>query len=181
MTSATPSVPGSGGSAGRSSGTDAFSPAGITWTPIEPALASLRRTLLMGTCTVAAVLIAVGAVALEQRLVPVLLLVLVAGIAVSGWTAIGRQVQAFGYAERSEDLLIRSGLMFRTMVVVPYGRMQFVDVQAGPLDRAFKIAQVQLHTASASSDAVIPGLRPEEAARLRDRLASRGQARLAGL
>jgi len=54
-------------------------------------------------------------------------------------------------------------------------------VNAGPLDRRFGLASVQLHTASASTDARIPGLDPEEAARLRDRLASRGEARAAGL
>jgi membrane protein YdbS with pleckstrin-like domain len=59
--------------------------------------------------------------------------------------------------------------------------MQYVDVYAGPVDRIFGLAKVQLHTASARSDAYIPGLSPQEAARLRDRLASRGEARLAGL
>jgi uncharacterized protein len=99
------------------------------------------------------------------------------------WFAIliPRQVRAIGYAERDDDLLIRRGVMFRSLVVVPYGRMQFVDVQAGPLDRWRGIATVQLHTASPGSDAVIPGLVPDEAARLRDRLAARGEARLAGL
>ena len=94
---------------------------------------------------------------------------------------IPRQVHAVGYAERDDDLLIRRGVMFRALVVVPYGRMQFVDVQAGPLDRWAGVAKVQLHTASAASDAAIPGLPPTEAARLRDRLAARGEARLAGL
>jgi len=69
----------------------------------------------------------------------------------------------------------------RNLVVVPYGRLQFVDVHAGPLDRLAGVARVQLHTASASSDAAIPGLAPAEASRLRDRLAARGEARLAGL
>jgi membrane protein YdbS with pleckstrin-like domain len=67
------------------------------------------------------------------------------------------------------------------MVVVPYGRMQYVDVQAGPLARAYGIAQVQLHTASPGTDAAIDGLPADEATRLRDQLASRGEARLAGL
>ncbi len=49
------------------------------------------------------------------------------------------------------------------------------------MDRKFGLAKVQLHTASSDTDAAIPGLRPEEAARLRDRLAARGEARLAGL
>ena len=92
-----------------------------------------------------------------------------------------RQVGAIGYAERDEDLLIRKGILFRELTVVPYGRMQYVDVKAGPLDRKFQVATVQLHTASASTDASIPGLPPAEASRLRDRLTERGEARLAGL
>lgn len=99
------------------------------------------------------------------------------------WAAIlvTRQVRALGYAERDDDLLVRKGILFRQLVVVPYGRMQYVDVQAGPLDRRLGIAKVQLHTAAAATDATIPGLPPEEAARLRDRLSARGEARLAGL
>jgi uncharacterized protein len=64
---------------------------------------------------------------------------------------------------------------------VPYGRMQFVEVTAGPAERLFKLATVQLHTAAAASDARIPGLEREEAARLRDRLAMLGEAKAAGL
>nr|WP_269204746.1 PH domain-containing protein [Motilibacter deserti] len=97
------------------------------------------------------------------------------------WAVVGRQVAAWGYAERDDDLLLRNGVLFRKLVVVPYGRMQFVDVTAGPLDRAAGVARVQLHTASATTDASIPGLPPAEAARLRDRLAARGEARAAGL
>ncbi|MDQ1286759.1 MAG: uncharacterized protein QG622_324 [Actinomycetota bacterium] len=102
-------------------------------------------------------------------------------LAVWGWWLIGRQVAALGYAEREDDLLVYRGIMFREIVVVPYGRLQYVDVKAGPIDRAFGIAQVQLHTASASTDASIPGLPPSEAARLRDRLSARGEAHLMGL
>lgn len=101
--------------------------------------------------------------------------------AIWSWWLIGRQVAALGYAEREDDLLVRRGIMFREIVVVPYGRLQYVDVTAGPVARLFGIAQVRLHTASASTDASIPGLAPEEAARLRDRLTERGQARLVGL
>jgi len=64
---------------------------------------------------------------------------------------------------------------------VPYGRMQYVDVEAGPLDQLFKIANVHLHTASPGTSARIPGLPAGEAARLRDRLTSQGEAQAAGL
>jgi membrane protein YdbS with pleckstrin-like domain len=92
-----------------------------------------------------------------------------------------RGLRSWGYAERADDLLVRHGLLFRRLSIVPYGRMQFVDVTAGPLDRMFQLATVQLHTAAAASDAKIPGLAPEEAARLRDRLAALGEARAEGL
>jgi membrane protein YdbS with pleckstrin-like domain len=92
-----------------------------------------------------------------------------------------RAVKAWGYAERDQDLLVRHGLLVRRLSIVPYARMQYVDVTAGPLERAFGLATVQLHTAAAGSDAKVPGLPPAEAARLRDRLTALGEDRLEGL
>jgi membrane protein YdbS with pleckstrin-like domain len=92
-----------------------------------------------------------------------------------------RNIRSWGYAERADDLLVRHGLLVRRLSIVPYGRMQFVDVTAGPLERALGLATVQLHTAAAASDARIPGLLPDEATRLRDRLTALGQARAEGL
>ena len=94
---------------------------------------------------------------------------------------VGRRYRSWGYAEREEDLLVRRGVMFARLSVVPYGRMQFIDVTAGPLERAFGLATVRLHTAAASTDARIPGLEREEAARLRDSLAELGESQAAGL
>jgi membrane protein YdbS with pleckstrin-like domain len=92
-----------------------------------------------------------------------------------------RNLRSWGYAERADDLLVRHGLLYRRLSIVPYGRMQFVDVTAGPLERLFGLATVQLHTAAAATDAKIPGLPPAEATRLRDRLAALGEARAEGL
>ena len=92
-----------------------------------------------------------------------------------------RRVGAWSYLEREDDLLVRRGLMVRRLSVVPYGRMQFVDVTAGPIERSFGLATVRLHTAAAASDARIPGLEAGEAARLRDQLAALGEANAAGL
>ncbi len=92
-----------------------------------------------------------------------------------------RSLRSWGYAERADDLLVRHGLLYRRLSIVPYGRMQFVDVTAGPVERMLGLATVQLHTAAAATDAKIPGLPPEEAARLRDHLATLGEARAEGL
>jgi uncharacterized protein len=97
------------------------------------------------------------------------------------WRFVGRRYGSWGYAEREDDLLVRRGVMFTRLSVVPYGRMQFIDVTAGPLERAFGLATVRLHTAAAATDARIPGLEREEAARLRDSLAELGEAQAAGL
>jgi uncharacterized protein len=157
-----------------------FEPAGVQWTPVSPHLALARRVLVCLPVALAATATAVVARVLGWgwlNLVAVTLLVLT----VWTWWWIGRQVRSWGYAERDDDLLLRHGVMWRRLLVVPYGRLQFVDVQAGPLASALGIAHVQLHTASAHSDAAIPGLPSSEASRLRDRLASRGEAQLAGL
>jgi hypothetical protein len=97
------------------------------------------------------------------------------------WPFVGRRFGSWGYAEREDDLLVRRGVMFARLSVVPYGRMQFIDVTAGPLERTFGLATVRLHTAAAATDARIPGLEREEAARLRDSLAELGEAQAAGL
>lgn len=124
---------------------------------------------------------ALSAVFFSSRWVAVLVALI--GLALLGWwfILIDRAVRAWGYAERDDDLLIRHGVMIQRLTVVPYGRMQFVDVRAGPLDRAFGIATVQLHTAAGATAAAIPGLPSEEASRLRDHLAALGEARAAGL
>ncbi|MGN6472599.1 MAG: PH domain-containing protein [Mycobacteriales bacterium] len=103
--------------------------------------------------------------------------------AVTGWVGwlLWRRFRAWGYAERSDDLLIRRGVLVRRFSVVPYGRMQFVDVTAGPVDRMFGLATVQLHTAAAATDARIPGLERADADRLRDHLAALGEAKATGL
>ncbi|HXQ75147.1 MAG TPA: PH domain-containing protein [Acidimicrobiales bacterium] len=89
--------------------------------------------------------------------------------------------RSWAYQERDEDLVVKRGVAFRRLSVVPYGRMQFVDVTAGPVERLFKLSTIKLHTAAAASDARIPGLERDEAARLRDQLASLGEAKAAGL
>ncbi|WP_148573967.1 PH domain-containing protein [Nocardioides caldifontis] len=159
------------------------SPTGA-WHRVSPRLAALRRWLLLGwvaVAVVAAVVVLAVAGLLPPAWVLVLALLLVAAATASAWWGIGRNVARWGYAEEHEELLIVRGAVFRRLVVVPYGRMQYVDVAAGPLDQLVGIAKVHLHTASPGTTAVIPGLPADEAARLRDRLTALGESQAAGL
>jgi hypothetical protein len=98
-----------------------------------------------------------------------------------GWFAVGRNFRSWGYIERADDLLVTHGAMFKRLTVVPYGRMQLVDVKAGPIARSFGLVSVKLHTAAATSDAQVRGLTPDDAGALRDRLTALGEAHAAGL
>jgi membrane protein YdbS with pleckstrin-like domain len=136
----------------------------------------------------------VGAITLVSLIVAVVLTLVLdaAGVAIAAAVAVllagacadtvaERRVRAWRYAERAEDLIVKRGVMFRRTSVIPYGRMQYVEVTAGPFERAFGLATVQMHTAAAASDARIPGLPAEEAARLRDQLTSLGESHAMGL
>jgi membrane protein YdbS with pleckstrin-like domain len=150
------------------------------WRTPSRQLLKLRR-LEVGVSALAAVilLVVVGAISGSGVAFGLAGAGLAAGVTL--WWIVSRRFRAWGYAEREDDLLVRRGVLFARLSVVPYGRMQFIDVTAGPLERAFGLATVRLHTAAATTDARIPGLESEEAARLRDRLAELGEAQAAGL
>jgi membrane protein YdbS with pleckstrin-like domain len=150
------------------------------WTRVSPRLARMRRTLLLvvGIPVVVACSVPVagasgaGAAAIGAAGVVVL---------VAGWISVGRNLRSWGYAERSDDLVITHGALFKTLCVVPYGRMQLVDVEAGPIERSFGLVHVKLHTAAATTDAKVCGLAPATASALRDRLTQLGEAHASGL
>ncbi|WP_432139126.1 PH domain-containing protein [Streptomyces sp. bgisy154] len=163
------------------------SPRGAQMTGAEPAWTGLPRGLLRMRRLLLVVWLGSAALAVG------VLLGLLAGPAWAafallplaatawGWVLIGRNWRSWRYAERADDLLISRGVLWREETVVPYGRMQLVEVTSGPVERWFGLAGVQLHTAAAATDARIPGLDPAEAERLRDRLTELGEARSAGL
>ena len=113
-----------------------------------------------------------------------LLYLLPAGVLVWGIVLaciIPRQVRAMGYLENQDDLVLRRGILFRHQVAVPYGRIQYVDIHQGPLQRAFGVTQISITTAGGGTASNFEGLPMAEAERLRDELTQRGYARLAEL
>ncbi|MFC8420653.1 PH domain-containing protein [Streptomyces sp. NPDC057236] len=150
------------------------------WIALPSGLLGMRRLLLV---------VWLGLLTLATALVPGLLAgpgwaafaLLPLALLIWGWVMLERNWRSWRYAERADDLLISRGVLWRQETVVPYGRMQLVEVTSGPVERHFGLASVQLHTAAAATDATIPGLDPAEAERLRDRLTELGEARSAGL
>ncbi len=161
---------------------DLFAPPAYAWRRLSPRWVSLRRvtTLLVAPLVFSVPALVLG-LALDLWSVAAVLWGIAVVIVAVRWVLVGRTYRAWGYVEREDDLYITSGVLFRSLVAVPYGRMQLVEVASGPLERSFGLATVTLKTASAETDATIPGLEPDEAARLRDRLTELGEAQASGL
>ncbi len=92
-----------------------------------------------------------------------------------------RRARAIGYQLRDDDLLFRRGIMFQRFTSVPYGRMQLIDINRGPVGRMLGLADLKFVTAAASTNVSIPGLPEADAAELRDRLVELAESRRAGL
>ncbi|TMB91526.1 MAG: hypothetical protein E6J45_05570 [Chloroflexi bacterium] len=137
----------------------------------------VELAMVWGPALIAGIAVAVAARFAAAAVLPFA----VVAAACASWLVERGRYRSWGYAERDEDLVVKRGLLFRRVSVVPYGRMQFIDVTAGPIDRLFGLATVQLHTAAAATDARIPGLLRADADQLRDRLAAVGEARATGL
>lgn len=107
----------------------------------------------------------------------------VAVILVAVWALylIRRRVRALGYAERGEDLVVRAGVLFRKQVVIPYGRLQYVEMTSGPLERRYQLCRLTVNTAAGAATAAIPGLPADTGAALRERLAAAGEEKMIGL
>jgi uncharacterized protein len=159
-----------------------FAPPAYEWKRLSPNYRSLRRltTLIFVPLIFVPPAILIW-VLTDLTWVSLLILAVGAAILLLRLALIERTWRSWGYVEREDDLYITHGVLFRSLVAVPYGRMQLVEVASGPLERAFGLATVTLKTASAETNASIPGLNPDEATRLRDRLTELGEAHASGL
>lgn len=158
-----------------------FAPPTVEWRRLSPNYLKLKMLMIL---TVWPVLIAIAVVPLVLWTSgPWWWIVLGALLVIWLWRIIRqpRAARRWGYAETDTDIYITRGLAWRELTGVPYGRMQLVNVQSGPLERGFNLASVELVTSSTSGTITIPGLSRDDAAALRDRLMERGEQLQAGI
>ena len=156
-------------------------PEGATWLRPSPRLWRMRKVEIAIATVVLAVFFGLVFLGAEGETAALISMGVVVVLGVGSTWFVRRRYRAWRYQERHEDLIVARGVMVQRLSVVPYGRMQFVEVTAGPIERSFRLSTVKLHTAAAASDARIPGLEREEAARLRDRLTELGESMAAGM
>lgn len=128
----------------------------ISWLPVVAGAIFLDRTLLdggpePGLLTVLVSLLALGAILVAPRRV---------------WNRLGYRLDPALFQ-------VVRGWMFHTDTVVPFVRVQHIDVTRGPFDKLFGTASLIVHTAGTHNSVVtLPGLSPDDAADIRDRIRS---------
>lgn len=72
---------------------------------------------------------------------------------------------------QDDALALERGVLTRVETAVPYVRVQHIDTHRGPIERLVGLSSVVVYTAgSRGADVTVPGLAPDRARRLRDRL-----------
>lgn len=149
------------------------------WEPLDP---RYLRSRWSGDGIAAAVVVVVAiilTVALPDDSIPRWLpalagLGLLALVALTAWLQ-WLEVNRLGYLVREHDFSFRSGVISRTVVTVPFARIQHVSIDRGPVERAFGLATLNMRTAG-SGALVVPGVAHETAQRLKNLVADRAGA-----
>jgi membrane protein YdbS with pleckstrin-like domain len=124
----------------------------------------LAAPLLVGLGIGEIVTLAIGVYVSSLILLPLMALV--------GWAAVAlpwRRYSASGYDMGADRLRVVKGVLFRRDTVVPFGRVQHIDVERGPIERHYGLATLKLHTAGTHNATVtLPGLAEPDAIAMRE-------------
>lgn len=149
-------------------------PSGSSGTQLDGAVMTLwrRQLQLVGALMVAAGAVA-GVVLGRTSLLPTggaaVAVVGVAVIVSSIWLP-GMRYRRWRYALGTDALHITHGAVIHHQSLLPYFRVQHVDVSSGPLERSLGLARIKVRTASSQTDGEIPGLARPVAEEMRDQL-----------
>ncbi|MEO9467762.1 PH domain-containing protein [Parasphingorhabdus sp.] len=143
-------------------------------TPLHPAHKTLIRLNRAITAIVLLILATVAEFALRYELpLPLPAGILIGPMLVFAFVSVfilpGRIYRRWGYDMGDEQLRILRGFLWRTDTIVPFNRIQHIDVAQGPLQRMFGLSTLIVHTAGTHNSIVtLPGLATADAERMRD-------------
>ena len=125
------------------------------------------RSLVLTVALFAAAGVAVATDVMGAAPAVGLAFVLAVGVAAVGWWWPGVTYRHWSYRLGDEAIEVDHGVAFRVHSVIPYFRVQHVDTAQGPIDRRLGLTSLTIHTASAATDATLPGLADEDARSVR--------------
>lgn len=124
----------------------------------------LAAPLLVGLAIGEIVTLAIGVYLSSLILLPLMGVVVWAALALP-W----RRYSASGYHMGADRLRVVTGVLFHRDTIVPFGRVQHIDVERGPIERHYGLATLKLHTAGTHNATVtLPGLAEADAIAMRE-------------
>lgn len=137
-------------------------------TPLDPAFVTTTR--IASALGLLPFVIGAGALEIAQLLPPGSFLVPIFLVyAFVAFTVPARKYRHWGYDMGSDRLRIVRGYMFYRDTIVPFGRIQHIDVDQGPIDRRYGLATLTVHTAgNHNSTVALPGLAHADALAMRE-------------
>jgi uncharacterized protein len=139
-----------------------LNPAYVTTTRIASALGLLPFVIGAGVLEIAQLMPA------GTFIVPVLIV-----YAFMAFVVPARKYRHWGYATGTDRLRVVRGCMFYRDTIVPFGRIQHIDVEQGPIDRRYGLATLTVHTAgNHNSTVALPGLLHADALAMREAIRS---------
>jgi uncharacterized protein len=137
-------------------------------TPLDPAYVTVTR-IMSG---ILALIPIIGAVVVEfARVAPpgIIITPTILLAAYWAWLMPQRRYNHWGYSAGADQLRIVRGYLFYRDTIVPYSRIQHMDVDQGPIERPYGLATFSAHTAGThGSTIVLPGLPHADALALRE-------------
>lgn len=146
----------------------------VDWQPLHPRFVRCRQVRRLVVCVVLLVALAVAYVLAAERGLEIapwaMALAVGGGVLIAVWYLLWPvlEVPKRGYALRDKDIVYRAGLLWRSVQVVPFNRVQHASTDSGPLERRFGLAALTVFTAGGSGgDLQIAGLGEQLAENLR--------------
>lgn len=165
------------GAIARISGGEGARGGDVQVTPLHPGqLWVLRIRALIGACLLLIPVLVADLGWLRSTAFPDGLVSGGAALLLFAWAMLmpKRRYRSWGYKLDEDELHIQHGIWTRVRTIVPFGRVQHIDVAQGPLERRFGVGTLILHTAGTRNSAVgLPGLQFGEAGRIRDLIRSK--------
>ena len=143
--------------------------------PVEPSYRNaLRVRAALFWVPLFLVALVVNATVLASTQFSGVLPAIIGAIGLSGiMVAPDRIYRRLGYAIDGRLLRTVRGWLLHVDTVVPFVRVQHIDVTRGPVDKMFGTATLVVHTAGTHNSIVtLPGLSPERAAEIREAIRS---------
>jgi uncharacterized protein len=82
----------------------------------------------------------------------------------------------YGYALREHDLLFKQGMFWQSVVMIPFNRIQHIEIHRNPVERKLNLASLKLFSAGGiAADMKIHGLPHQKAAEIRQFILDKNQ------